>query len=309
MKNLPQILFFTGFGLFVLIYGGYWAYGSLYREPRLKLNEEITQYEQAREWMEAQIKVMSEFVQANQQGYLTRSFPQSATAVGTFYQHWLSELAEFCDFEEPRILSSDPVQGRYFCYIYRFQLQGRVSSEGFARFLFEFYWAPYLHRIVSFTLTPIENSDMMNLDMTLEGLALSPVSRDAAYPLLDRLPRAPEEQGYHKRLASGPFSTYQAVTERNFLQYTRAGVDRADYTKITFIGIEKGVSQLWLTDQTSGPTPIVVKQGEQVKIGSFVATFVEADGDYAVFERDGQYWLLEIGERLSSAYAIPPEVR
>ena len=304
MKNLPQILFFAGFGLFVLIYGGYWVYGSLYKAPRLKLNEEIAQYEQANEYMDTNIKMMSEFVQANKWMYLTRSFPRSVTAVRTLYQHWLSELATFCDFEEPRILSSAPVEGRSY-NLYRFQLQGRVSSEGFARFLFEFYWAPYLHRIVSFTLTPIENSDMMILDMTLEGLALSSISWDDAYPLMDRLP-----EGYHKRLASGPFSTYQGFTDRNLLQYTRSGIDRADYTKITFINIENGVPSLWLTDQTSGSTePIVVKQGGLVKVGSFVATFVEADGDYAVFDRDGQYWLLEIGERLSSAYALPPEVR
>ncbi|MCL2304647.1 MAG: hypothetical protein FWC43_04820 [Planctomycetaceae bacterium] len=304
MKNLPQILFFTGFGLFALVYGGFWAYGSLYKEPRLRLTKEISQYEQANEKYETQIAQMREFVQKNQQAYLVRSFPRSELAVRTLYQHWLSELAAFCDFEEPRILSSLPVRSTW-CYMYRFQLQGRVSSEGFARFLFEFYWAPYLHRIVSFTLSPIENSEWMNLDMTLEGIALYPPTNDAAYPLRDKLP-----EGWHKRLASGPFSTYQAVAERNFLQYSKSGVDRADYTTITFINIENGEPQLWLTDRTQNSTaPIVVKQGDSVKIGSFVAAFVEADGDYAVFDHDGQYWLLEIGEPLSKAYAIPPEIR
>ena len=304
MKNLPQILFFTGFGLFALVYGGYWAYGSLYKEPRLKLTEEITNYEQVNERMETGIKQMRDFVQTNQQMYLYRSFPQSVTAVRTLYQHWLSDLAAFCDFETPQIYSYDRVSSRW-CFTYRFQLQGRVSPEGFARFLFEFYYAPYLHRIASFTLTPSANSDLMDLDMTLEGIALFRLANNAVYPLADQLP-----EGAYKRLASGPFSTYQAVAERNLLQYARSGIDRADYTVITFINLENGKPQIWLTDRTSGSTaPIEVKQGDLVRIGSFVATFIDADGDYAVFDRDGQHWLLEIGEHLSQAFAIPPELR
>ncbi len=303
MKNLPQILFFAGFGLFALVYGGYWAYGSLYKAPREELTKKIAEYETANAEMERQIQTMSEFVQTNQT-YLTRSLPQSVVAVRTLYQHWLSEVATFCDMEEPRIDSYNPTQTTW-CYDYRFQLRARVSSEGFARFLFEFYWAPYLHRIVSITLTPVEKSELMNVDMTLEGIALYPLQTGAAYPLADKLP-----QGWHKRLASGPFATYHAVADRNLLQYARAGVDRADYVYITFINVENGEPQLWLTDRTSGSTePIVVKLNETIKVGSFIARFVETDGDYVVFDRDGQYWLLESGERLSQAYALPPEAR
>ena len=304
MKNLPQILFFTAFGLFALIYGGFWAYGSLYKAPRLKLTEAITQFQQANEQMESQIGQMSTFVEANRQTYLTRSFPQSPVAVGTLYQHWLSELATFCDFEEPQIVAFPPTRSAW-CVAYRFQLRGRVTSEGLARFLYEFYWTPYLHRVASFSLMPIKESDLMNIDMTFEGITLYPFASGTEPPLRDQLPG-----GYHKRLASGPFATYQTVAERNLLQYTRSGTDRADYTSITFISVENGEPQLWLTDRTSSSTePIVVKLNEPIKIGSFVAKFIDSDGDYALFDRDGQYWLLEIGERLNQAFAIPLEAQ
>ena len=304
MKNLPQILFFTAFGLFALIYGGFWAYGSLYKEPRQKLTEEIAKFKQGNEQMESQIGQMSTFVEAKRQAYLTRSLPQSPVAVGTLYQHWLSELATFCDFEEQRIVAFPPTQSTW-CVAYRFQLSGRVTSAGLARFLYEFYWAPYLHRIAAFSLEPIEKSDLMRIDMTFEGVTLYPFVSGTEPPLRDQLP-----EGYHKRLASGPFATYQTVADRNLLQYTRSGTDRADYTSITLIQVENGEPQLWLTDRTSTSTePIVVKLNEPIKIGSFVAKFVDSDGDYALFDRDGQYWLLEIGERLSQAFAIPPEAR
>jgi len=304
MKNLPQILFFAVASLFGLAYGGYWAYGSLYKAPRIELTKEITQFEQNNELLEANIATMSSFVEDNQHTYLSRSFPQSATAVRTFYQHWLSEVATFCDFVELQIVSFDPTQTAW-CFHYRFHLRGRVSSEGFARFLYEFYWAPYLHRVTSFSLIPVEQSDLMIVDMTIEGIALYRMPTVVDYPLFDRLP-----EGWHKRLASGPFSTYQTVADRNLLQFTRAGVDLADFTAITFINIENGEPQLWLTDRTSSSTkPIVVKLNDTVKIGSFVAKFIESDGNYAIFDRDGQYWLLEIGERLSQAFALPPEAR
>ena len=303
MKNLPQILFFAAFGLFALVYGGYWAYGSLYKAPRDVLSKEIADYENANTQTEQQIKTMTEFVYTNQT-YLTRSFPRSVVAVRTLYQHWLSDLAIFCDMEEPQIESYNPTQLPW-CYNYRFQIRGRISSEGFARFLFEFYWAPYLHRIASITMTPIEKSDMISVDMVLEGVTLYPPPINQTYPLADQLP-----QGWSKRLASGPFSTYEAVASRNLLQYAKSGIDKADYTYITSISVENGNAEIWLTDRTSGTLePMIVKLNEPIKVGSFIAMFIETDGNFVVFDRDGQRWLLESGERLSQAYAIPPEAQ
>lgn len=303
MKNLRNTILILGFLLFFLIYGGSWVYRSLYREPRNKLRAEIGKYEEINEQMRQGIESMSKFVGENR-SYYGRSFPRSETAVRTLYQSWLSEVCRFSDFEETRISSERP-QRRSFGYVYRFHVQGRVSSEGLAQFLYEFYWASFLQRLTRIDLRPVENSEQMQISLNFEAITLFPPTRDSATPLFDQLP-----QGYHRRLSSGPFSTYESVAEQNLLQYARSGVDRADHTYLTLVLYENEIPKIWLTDRTSPSSdPIVVELDSPIKIGSFSAKLVEIDGESVVFEKNGQFWLLTVGDSLNQAFALPPEAR
>ncbi len=304
MKNYRNILLLIGFVLFVLWYGGTWAYRTQYKEPRAKLNKAITDFEAYTKQFQANIATMQTFLQGNQ-NYYYRSLPRIPNSARMLYQNWLLELGQFCGIEEPQIDSYNPTQAAYG-YAYRFQMQGRLSSEGLARFLYEFYWAPFLHRIASLQITPIEKSENMKIDAVFEGAALYPPSDpNAYYPLRDKLP-----EGYFKRLASGPFATYASVANRSLTQYARPGLDKADYTYLTAVNYVNGVPEIWLTDRTAASgEPIVVHLNDKIRIGSFVGTLVEAEDENVIFDLNGRHWLLTNGECLNRAFALPPEAR
>lgn len=303
MKINRNFLILAGFALFALWYGGTWAYQTQYKSPRDKLQGELEVLEKNTEQVRKNVEMMEGVVQANQ-GYYTRSFPQTPNSARMLYQNWLLDLAKYAAIQDVRIDSLNPSKTAYG-FVYQFQLNGRLNSEGLTRLLYEFYWAPFLHRVVSFQLNPIEKSEEMRIDAVIEGIALYPASRDAYYPLVDKLP-----QGTYHRLASGPFSTYAPLAERSLLQYAKPGLDRSDYTYLTAVNYVDEQPVIWLTDRMSNElAPIEVRVGERIQIGSFAGTLVETVDENVVFEREGQRWLLTNGECLNKAFAIPPEIR
>ena len=303
--TVKYVLVFILLAAFGLWYGGSWAYRTQYKTPRTELGDEIARFEQANAQYKTTIQTMQQFVKGNQT-YYTRSFPLYTNSARTLYQNWLSELAKFCDVKTPQIQSYQPTRpAAGYGFNYRFQLSGQFSKEGFARFLYEFYWAPYLQRVVSITILPVEKSELMNVDMIFDGTALYPPPEPYYYPLKDKLP-----ENYHRKLSSGPFTAYSAVAERSLLQYTRSGLDKADYTYLTSIISTNGIPEIWFTDRTTtSPEPAVYRVGDMIRIGSVVAKLVEIEQDYIAFERGTQLWLLSVGECLNRAFAVPPEAK
>lgn len=302
--NLRYILIFGGFGVFLLWYGGTWAYRTQYKEPRTALATEIEQYDaEIKKWQDHNA-MMSEFVKNNHLVYYPRSLPRTQARI--LYQYWLAEVAEFCDFENLNISSYNPENRPRIGTAYQFRIQAQVTAEGLAQFLYEFYWAAHLQRIIGMNVQPIENSERMLLTLQLEGVTLrSPPWPNYQYPLANRLPWQ-----YHRRLSSTLFSSYQAAAENSLLQYARSGVDRADFTYLTMIQYENGEPILSLLDRSRSTTePIFVKIGDTIKIGSFVATLLEVEEGNAVFLYGNQHWLLAPGECLNQAFALPPESR
>ena len=304
--TVKYVLVFTCLAAFALWYGGTWAYRTQYKTPRTELGTEIARFEQFNAQFDTTIKSMQQFVKGNQ-AYYTRSFPLYSNSARTLYQNWLSEVAKCCDVKNPQIESYQPTRpAAGYGFNYRFQLQGQFSKDGFARFLYEFYWASYLQRLVSVTLMPIEKSELMDVVMIFDGTALFPPPEPYYYPLKDKLP-----ENYHRRLSSGPFSAYSAVADRSLLQYTKSGLDKADYTFLTSIISNNGVAEIWFTDRTTtSPEPDIYRVGDTIRIGSVVGKLVDIEHDYVVFERGaGQLWLLSAGECLNRAFAVPPEAK
>jgi hypothetical protein len=301
MKNIRNVLMLGLLAFFFAWYGFSWAYQSLYREPRQRLGGEIDKLKKEIEHGKNNADLMFQAVGQNQIYYF-RSLPQIPNEASSQYSLWLFELLKHCDIEKSEVNDSNPTR-TMFGLNYRFTVRGVCSFDQLSRFLFEFYYAPFLHRITVMSVIPVEGSEeRITCSLTIDVLALRPPNPQAAYPSKNQLPT-----GYIPRLKSNDLTIYRVIADRNLLQAAKGGVDRADYTYLTAINAVDDQPEIWLTVRTDDSI-VKAKQGDLIRIGSFRAEIVEISEQDVVFEREGMRWLVTLGDCLNQAFALPPEV-
>ncbi|MDR1493907.1 MAG: hypothetical protein LBT05_14490 [Planctomycetaceae bacterium] len=324
MRNWRNFLFLTAFLIFGASYGGYWAYQTQVREPRTKLAAEIAKAEKLKADFEQAIKNQHATLQSlSRQNLRYRSLPKSPTDAGNLYHRWLLEAAKYWEFENFSVDRRN-VQTLGFGRVFPYQLRARVSMDQLSRFLYEFYWSPYLHRITFLKIDPIvrneddddaeddnlNNANFVAVTMNIEGLSIpSPTNVHLPYPLANTLP-----EGYWRRLSSGLLETYaEPIDARNLLQFQRGGVDASDFTRLTSINYIDNVPEIWLTNQLEDNRLIRIKLNQEIRIGSFFGRAVEIFGEDVIFEtvgtnaRPSLRWIVTLGESLKDAMAIPAE--
>ena len=293
-RNLILII---GLSLFLIGYVGYWAYKIQYRAPRDELGTKISQLSGEIEIGQKNLAAMTQFWNQNL-SYYYRSLPPSPNDARQ-YSFWLLELLQYSGFENNRV--NDGGSSRIpLGADYRFTIQCTGSLSQLSYFLFEFYYASFLHRVTSMTLTPTEgNTEKLTFSLAVNALALD--SRYNPYPPTNQLPRF-----YFMRTASNDLATYNVIAERNLLQVAKGGIDRADYTFMTAIFTIDGQEEVWFSVRTDDSV-VKVKLGETIHSGSFTGKVVEIYEQDVVLDRNGSRWLLTAGESLSEAFALPPE--
>jgi len=297
--TLRNIILIIGLSLFLIWYVGSWAYQSQYLAPRKKLGDEIARYTQAIDGGKQNVAAMRLFWEQNA-GYYYRSLPAAPNDARSQYGFWLLELLQYSGFENVSVSDAQPTRVVLGAN-YPFTIRCTGSLSQLSYFLFEFYYAPFLHRIASLTLTPMEgNTEKQTFSLTINALALD----SRFYPLPNQLP-----QGFFiPRLFFNDLTMYQVISDRNLLQTAKGGVDRADYTFLTGI-IEKtgDPTEAWFSVRTDD-SRIVAKLGDSIESGSFSGKIVEIlEQDIVLERRDGSRWLLASGESLNEAFALPPE--
>ena len=293
-----NFILIVGLALFLVWYVSDWAYRSLYLAPRKQLGDEIKKLADEIKAGRNDCDTKTQF-NAYYQGYYARSLPASRNDAQQ-YSLWLLELLLYTGFEIENTHvnpSSSPVLIP-FGASYQFNVQCTGSFSQLSYFLFEFYYAPFLHRITSMTLSPTEgNTEQLTFVMAINVLAL------------DTRPYQPTNQmptGYISRLASNDLATYKVIANRNLLQTAKGGIDRADYTFLTGMPEFGNQKEVWFSVRTDDSV-IKKKLGEPIQSGSFSGRLVEILDHDIVLERNGERWLLTTGESLNQAFALPPE--
>lgn len=300
MRNTRNIIMLSLLGLFFAWYGLSWAYRSLYREPRDRLGARLTQYRQGIDQGRRNIALMQQFIGQNQL-YYYRSLPRVPNDARSLYSFWFLELLKFCEIEEGDVDSDNPTRTT-FGMNYRFHVRGTCTLDRLSRLLFEFYYAPFLHKIVALTIIPLEGREnYVTVTMTVDAAAIRPATPQSPYPPANRLPT-----GHFRRLRSTDLADYRVIADRNLLQAAKGGVDRADHAFLTAINRIDDRTEIWLSIRTDNSV-VRAGPGESVRIGSFRATVAEILEQDVVFERDGMHWLVALGDCLNQAFAIPPE--
>ncbi|MCL2348017.1 MAG: hypothetical protein FWC50_07105 [Planctomycetaceae bacterium] len=309
MKNWRNLIILAGIMIFSSIYFGRWAYLTQYSKPRNDLLAKIETAKADQQKFKSTIAIQTQTIKnLSSQNYPYRSLPWPVDFAENRYQTWLLEVGQFCHFENFSVDKQGRRATQTYC-ILPYQLNARTSFDQLSRFLYEFYWSPYLHKITQMNITPVENTDLVNVSMRIEAIVLlSKVPANAPYPLTNQFP-----VGHWSRLSSGLLETYtEPIDARNLMQFVRGGVDASDFTRLTAINYIGNEPEIWLSNQTNDTT-IRAKVGDQIRVGSFIGKIVEVLEQDVVFETPGSSsrvsmrWLVTLGESLNQATALPPE--
>ncbi|MDO5580683.1 MAG: hypothetical protein Q4G69_06080 [Planctomycetia bacterium] len=306
MNNLKNLIILS-----LLILGTGWYFGSGYwksafKDPQTRNLAQKKQLQDQIAMGKQNLLAMNQFVNQNREMF-TRSFPLNANSGKAEYQIWITQFAEFCDFSDTEISQGEYKQGSGMG-ILQFRLQAKCSMPRLYRFLYEFYWTPFLHRITMLDLQTSENTELLSLTMIIEGLVLARPNPGAAWPLADQLPNTTVP---FRRLTSGPFDAYLPIAQKELFRYTPPGIDAASHVLLTGTpevsdpdSGQKKLQSRWKVE-TENRT-ILCNIGDRLAIGSFDGTVEEIFEDLVILKQtSGYHWIVLLGDSLADAVAIP----
>jgi hypothetical protein len=295
-------------GVILLYFAGEWFLDNVLQGPvraaRLettKLKREIARKEKSVQ----QAKQLRQILDRLE----SQSLPSDAQVARSLYQQWLFELVEDIELENPSVNSSEPVSRKGIYQTLSFSVRGRGTLEKLTRFLFAFYRTDLLHQIRSVNIVPLSNDDRLDLSMAIDAMVL---------------PNATPEQGkdasqetifeeFRRRAwrSSTRLASYELVAYDPIIQRDLFGIggppDPTDHAFLTSINIVDGVPTVWITLRASDEV-LKLAQGDPFTIGSVVGTVLEVRAPDVVIESDGERWLLSLGDKLTEAFALPPEL-
>ena len=297
LRNLILIVIIL---LFLVGYAGYWAYTEQYRNPQNEITTEMATLTGQIETWEGNAATMRNY--RDQHVWLFhRTLPLAPADAGQ-YAFWLHELLQLSGFENNDVRNF-PSASAPMGADYRFHVQSVGTLEQLSYFLIQFYNEPFLHRITSMTLSPVEgNEEQLTFTMIINALAL----RLNPFPPTNQLPTIRRLGWNMQRLQSNDPAFYQIISDRNLLRTARGGIDDADFTFLTGLPGVGRQREAWFTVRTTDSV-IRARLGDTIRSGSFVGRIVEMYDQDIVLDRGGTRWLLTTGERLSDAFALPPE--
>ena len=317
--NKYKLILVLAAGAMLLYLGGNWAAEKWVNGPKAVKLGQIENLRKAVETSELSLAAVEADVPWMAH-YESRSLPSNTEAARSLYVAWLAELIEYAELSSPSLNPGEPVNQKGGFKSISFSVRVRGNLEQLTVFLFEFYNAPHLHKIQSLSLTPIPKTDQLDLSIAIETLVLPFADREDELSQL-RLADVPNRAV--ERLASAALDAYKPIVERNLFAIADPGTDPADHTVLTGVNYVDGKAEAWFTTRTDGETyrlrigDRLIQDGDQIRkrdthegpgLTTEIGRVAEIEDSDLVLERDGERWLLTIGETLAQAYALPPEL-
>ncbi len=292
----------------VVYFGGEWVLDNLIEAP-------INDAEQTTALRKKQIKdLQNSLGSLRKAGTLlakweSQSLPSDTEAARSLYQAWLVELVEDVRLLNPSVNSSEPSNRKGLYHVISFSVRGRGTLEQLTTLLFAFYQTDLLHQIRSLNISPTSKQNQLDLSISIEALVLRRAGRassDDQETVFDEFRQRTWRAS--DRLASGKLEDYDPIVHRDFFSVGGSGViDPTDYTYLTSISIINGEPQVWFTARATDEV-MKLREGEPFEVGSLVGEIAEVYGsDVIIKSKDGERWLLTLGDKISDAHALPPE--
>lgn len=311
LMQYRQYILAAIFGAMLLYFGGEWVLATLQdpidsaSQKTKRLKEEIKKRENELARARKAAKQLTVWE--------TQSLPADIEVARSLYQAWLVELVDEVKLDDPSVNSGEPVSRQGMYHTLPFSVRGRGTLEQLTGLLFVFYRTDLLHQIRSLNITPLANSDRLDLSLSIEALVLpgaGPERRkgDTAEQAQETIFAEFRRRAWRdsQRLSSAALADYDPIVRRNLFGIG-GSPDPTDHTYLTAVSSVDGEPQVWLTLRAAGEV-LKLRKGESFVVGQFSGTIAEIEGSDVIIEADdGERWLLTLGESLTEAYALPPE--
>lgn len=294
-------------GVMAVYFGGEWLWENAIDGPIRKAEQTGAKLEQGLEQRKTALAGARKAADLLQR-WENQSLPTDTEVARSLYQTWLVELVGDVKFSNPSVSSSEGSGLKGVYNAFTFSLRARGTLDQLRRFLFGFYQTDLLHQIRSLNITPISNSDQLDLSITIEALAL--MSKGTSDPTAS--PETIFEQFRQRtlrasdRLASDRLKDYESIVGRNLFGAGQGETDPADHAYLTSITITDGEPEVWLTLRSTDEV-VKLREGDSIQIGTLVITIAQTRGTDVIIQTDDERWLLTLGDKLTDAFALPPE--
>lgn len=209
------------------------------------------------------------------------SLPSDPQIAPLKYQSWLNELLYDCGITGTVKAGAAKREANY--HLTEYTVQGRAAYIDWINFLDIFYRQMLLHRIMSLSITPIRQQDMVDVNIKIQTIALTGASRD----------QLPDFQT-NARLASPNPQDYMVILDRNIFNESVQD-DPMNYATLTSIGAVNGIPEARFlvnmpvvgTDVAPGTTRqdvIRVQPGQKLRIGRFEGKLIAVYDDDIILE-------------------------
>lgn len=287
--------------LFLLAIVGRWLVVT-WREPLNKLGAQQTNLRRDLDRKKKQIQ-KGQAAQARLDAWCRVSLPSDLETARSLYQNWLLTLATEAGFDGTKVEAGQGRQRGEVYHALRFSLQAQAPLDRLTRFLEWFYAAGHLHQIRSLSLVPMEKSDKLDVQLSIEALVL---------PEADRKDKLTGESS--KRLGASP-DAYRVIASRNlFAPYKPSPpphieappppFDAAKFAFLTGIVAMDGRPEAWLLVRSTGKK-LRLHEGDPFEIGDLRGKVVRIGSREVEVELSGQRWRLPLGDNLRQMREMP----
>ncbi|MHB8862097.1 MAG: hypothetical protein ACYC6N_06820 [Pirellulaceae bacterium] len=291
----------VGLGLVVLFFVGDLGYRKLYQEPveeHERLKEQLTKRLKTAKMEMAKSKRVGEQLEKLEQ----KSLPWDAEMARARYQDWLVQVAKDAKLTNTSVDSGDPTsttmsagKGKRSVEVFKrftFSLRGRGDFGQVTKFLYDFYRGGHLHKVRSMSLNPVGQGQEVDLNVSIEALALPNADREAELTTL-----------VSEQLAQADVRDYQLIARRNF--FGSGGTESA-WKQIQLSAVTsdvRGMGEAWFHVGAQTQTQIL-QLGQVLTMPSFEVRVVSLDETTATVSVDGRLYRLAIGQNLAEAVPV-----
>lgn len=185
--NRRTVMLLVGAGLVVLLYAVDSGYRSWIEEPTQQYQGKLTSLQKELTDLNAE-QVAGRRLANRLDDYAERALPHDPELARSRYQAWLLGLLESHGFQGAAVDADSPqpieVRGRLdrkrrrnVGYSIRYTVRARTSLQQLVDFMYDFQHSGQLHKIRSISLNPQGLGDQLNLNLTIETLALEATER------------------------------------------------------------------------------------------------------------------------------------
>ncbi|MDR2642373.1 MAG: hypothetical protein LBC74_06225 [Planctomycetaceae bacterium] len=265
-----------------------------------KLRTEKAKLEEAVAKLNAEVK--DEKHVRERLGEFSRQSLPSGELAKSQYQNWLVDTAGAAGLRERKVdIGNETNLLKDYYKKYTFKLTGKGKLENVAEFLRRFNKTNYMHLIKKISPSPIKNSEMIDVAITIEAVASIRAKTVKTLPLVDKelLKITPAEQAVldeiKKRKLFMPYTPSKPPTPPPPPPPPKPPFYQAPYCYVIAIVESDGQRQVWIDHRVAGKQ-YKLYEGDSFRLEGVNCTIEKIEFDRIHVDADKQKFIIKQGK-------------